>query len=328
MNKFFSSIIIVVVFIATFCLSTRANSQDFQITGYNQYDGIYPTFSSIRYRLENFNSGTKIDTVVITLKYQLKNGTETTISTPQKQWHNYLQGNIYITQLMLDTVYSYKLIAVINSKDTVLYNGGEFGTGSAKEPFVQMINIPVPLYKNSIIATGQVQTFGLPTDVHFEYAVNNKFTHILPVHHMDPNDYFGLDIYGISGIGYFKDSVSGLDSGTIYPFRCYAVNALGFTYSHEMYSLYTTGNAALGMNNKKENPFTIYPNPTTDYININSVTTGHFSLIDPTGKVILEKDLHDGEEFIKFPEDLPNGFYFWNIVSGENSSSGKIIIKK
>lgn len=73
----------------------------------------------------------------------------------------------------------------------------------------------------------------------------------------------------------------------------------------------------------------IYPNPASDYINI-EVTAGnqesHFELFDLNGKLLISKSVSNSDQIEL--QTFKNGIYPWKITSSEKSFSGKLVIKK
>jgi len=75
-----------------------------------------------------------------------------------------------------------------------------------------------------------------------------------------------------------------------------------------------------------KNDIKIYPNPTTDFININGVGEGQISLTDISGKVIYQKNNCSQNEIIDLTS-FNSGIYIINVMSENYSISGKVIKK-
>ena len=74
--------------------------------------------------------------------------------------------------------------------------------------------------------------------------------------------------------------------------------------------------------------FSIYPNPTSDYLSINSITNNPYQihLFDTNGKLILEKvDLQQNTRIDI--HNFPSGIYFIQIQQEGNTYTEKIIIQ-
>lgn len=319
MNKFFASF--VVAFVAFFYSSFTANSQssNFVICATTYCGESSPTIGVIGFDIQKlFINFPKKDSVEYVIKYNFSGGSTYTKSGTFI-FENYHYDHVYLTHLVLDTTYYIKGIFIVNKKDTINFDPiGTIKTGIAQKPQVGISNMPVPIYNNAIIARGHCFTYGLPTTVYFKYAVNGKFTKQGPIHIIDPNDW--------ENNGEFKDSIAGLDSGTIYPFYYYGYNAKSFSFS-EILPLFTSGTGVVGINSETKNPFTIYPNPTTDYINITSVRKGTFILFDSQGKIVVSEEIDEKETYIQFPEKLSSGLYSYKITTPTKNFSGKISIK-
>lgn len=72
----------------------------------------------------------------------------------------------------------------------------------------------------------------------------------------------------------------------------------------------------------------IYPNPTTDYIIVESANRAeniHLKLVDLTGKTLLDKELYSGYKVAL--NDLPSGLYLFRIKQQSRYTFGKLILK-
>jgi len=75
--------------------------------------------------------------------------------------------------------------------------------------------------------------------------------------------------------------------------------------------------------------FSIYPNPTTGYINIKSLDKidGSIKIYDYLGKKIIEKESDGVNQHSINLSNYPDGMYFINIKSKKGSFTKKIILK-
>jgi hypothetical protein len=73
--------------------------------------------------------------------------------------------------------------------------------------------------------------------------------------------------------------------------------------------------------NTDENKFILFPNPSSDYINIKIYFESHdlnIRILDLSGKKILEVPINDGQRFIRFPLELHPGVYIVQLNSGNS----------
>ena len=77
-----------------------------------------------------------------------------------------------------------------------------------------------------------------------------------------------------------------------------------------------------------ENIVKVYPNPATDFINVQVSRKSTYQLIDFNGKIILQGQLQQSENRIDI-SDKQNGIYFLNIVDFQKNEKQivKIIVK-
>ncbi|MEM1218406.1 MAG: T9SS type A sorting domain-containing protein [Bacteroidota bacterium] len=73
----------------------------------------------------------------------------------------------------------------------------------------------------------------------------------------------------------------------------------------------------------------VFPNPTTDYLNIQIFPTGHtpIALYDLQGNLILERTIFFAH-YLTIPEQVPSGLYVLRAISGDEVLSQKIYIRR
>ena len=70
----------------------------------------------------------------------------------------------------------------------------------------------------------------------------------------------------------------------------------------------------------------VYPNPTSDFVKVNTADSGIFKVYDVLGKLLVSKEIiHSGITEISLPE-LPQGIYIWNFQAEQKSASGRLQI--
>jgi len=80
-----------------------------------------------------------------------------------------------------------------------------------------------------------------------------------------------------------------------------------------------------GVNNINTSKFTIFPNPTTNYVNIDVNSAGNLKLLNTSGKVLLNTDINE-----KITIDLSKfekGIYFVKYTNNNNTNIQKLIIR-
>lgn len=75
------------------------------------------------------------------------------------------------------------------------------------------------------------------------------------------------------------------------------------------------------------NSVSVYPNPTTGLININSDRTLSVEVSDVLGKKVFEQNQIQNQNVLDL-SGLENGVYIMNVTDGQLSGSKKIIISK
>lgn len=225
---------------------------------------------------------------------------------------------IGIGNLILDTNYYYNITVVINKKDTSRFQD-KFRTGPGFKPKAYMVQQNAQLYKNAIVASGNCLANGWLTTTYFQYGKNNVFTKNGPVHVIDPN------VFVTDYDENFTDTIVVPDSGTVYPFRVYAINQKGYYISSTMFL--STGGLARNGINSFENKFQMYPNPAYDLVHLQAEAGGHFYLFGSIGNVVISHETTGNEEYINFPDDMPKGVYCWKFILDSNITTGKLIVK-
>ncbi|MFM7758577.1 MAG: T9SS type A sorting domain-containing protein, partial [Crocinitomicaceae bacterium] len=100
---------------------------------------------------------------------------------------------------------------------------------------------------------------------------------------------------------------------------------------------YTTSNVMVRMNfdpslanidEAQDLSFSIYPNPTKDFINVVSTfSEGNLSIIDMAGKLLIEQNITSTMNSIDASE-LMDGVYYLTMSNGDKTTTKKLVIKK
>ncbi len=86
----------------------------------------------------------------------------------------------------------------------------------------------------------------------------------------------------------------------------------------------------INIDDKSELVFQIYPNPSTDYFEIdwkNAGQSGYFTLSDMSGRLLKQEEIN-GIKNIVSVEDLPEGMYFLSVFTAEGRFVKKFIKKE
>jgi len=82
----------------------------------------------------------------------------------------------------------------------------------------------------------------------------------------------------------------------------------------------------------EKNKIKLYPNPATDFVNINLANENESATVvicEITGKVVFKKQITSHQSICQInTESLTNGAYIVNVLNGSNSWSGKLCICK
>ncbi|MEO0341459.1 MAG: fasciclin domain-containing protein, partial [Bacteroidota bacterium] len=80
--------------------------------------------------------------------------------------------------------------------------------------------------------------------------------------------------------------------------------------------------------NLQETPFEVFPNPTTDYININAAERNYqYSIFDVSGAVQQNGNLLQGSNRINLSQ-LGGGIYFVRVFDGKASTTLRLVVTK
>ena len=106
------------------------------------------------------------------------------------------------------------------------------------------------------------------------------------------------------------------------------VNAAGASISARFYS---DASQIVGVENIKENELTLYPNPTTGsvYLQSSNSMDGHsIKVLDLNGKVVYSGAIQTGAPVQL--QNLDSGLYIYEVYNEESArvSQGKVIVKK
>ena len=116
----------------------------------------------------------------------------------------------------------------------------------------------------------------------------------------------GVLVETVTGTSY---TIIGLSPGTTYTIEVEAFDAAGNTSDRAFISLSTTLSTSTGLDNiNGENTFSVYPNPFTDYIIVNTTADGIATIYNLSGNAILNVNLKNGSNRID-ASALPKGAY-------------------
>jgi photosystem II stability/assembly factor-like uncharacterized protein len=120
-------------------------------------------------------------------------------------------------------------------------------------------------------------------------------------------------IYTGSSWADFTGTIQPLSPSTTYYVRSFISGAKGFKYGNEI-SFQTE--QATGMEKTREEQVKIFPNPSKGTFNISGEGRWMMTILDISGKVILNRQVNPGTERIEL-NGIPSGIYFIKL-SGEN----------
>jgi hypothetical protein len=86
---------------------------------------------------------------------------------------------------------------------------------------------------------------------------------------------------------------------------------------------------SVGISENNVNSVRIFPNPAKDFIKISiskSSDNSTISLIDLTGKIIIERLAGNDQEITLNVQDLPSGYYFLKVLSKDEAITKKVIL--
>jgi hypothetical protein len=189
-----------------------------------------------------------------------------------------------------------------------------------------------------------IQTLSAGETVDFSIEQGNNFQEAVRIW-IDlnrDNDFNDLDEKVFEGILNFTDSISGLINipanaspgvtrmrvalqWSTYPTLCTQYQN-GET---EDYCLRILPNTAVLNNDDLNNTF-IYPNPTSDYIQIDNIPYDftEIKILDITGKLLLYTKNNNNSINIKMPDNTVSGTYFIKLISKNKSIIKKLIYNK
>jgi hypothetical protein len=76
------------------------------------------------------------------------------------------------------------------------------------------------------------------------------------------------------------------------------------------------------------NDFTVYPNPFTEQIVVNTQGASEVNLLDITGKVIQHKKIDSSSTLLNFSDSLSNGTYFICVTLNDGRVRTKKLLKQ
>ncbi len=77
----------------------------------------------------------------------------------------------------------------------------------------------------------------------------------------------------------------------------------------------------------KASELKVYPNPSTDFVNIQSETNGEISVINATGRIIYSADINSGEILKIETINMDAGMYLVKLITADNVEMQKLIVK-
>ncbi|MFT4601397.1 MAG: hypothetical protein ACI857_001577 [Arenicella sp.] len=92
----------------------------------------------------------------------------------------------------------------------------------------------------------------------------------------------------------------------------------------ELYLRYRTGTVGIEKTEQK-NKLKIYPNPASNFLNVEIPAKGLLKIFDISGKVVFSKDIIPGTQFIEL--NLTKGPYILELSSKDEVYRGKIVVK-
>ncbi|WP_300484838.1 S8/S53 family peptidase, partial [Flavobacterium sp.] len=100
-------------------------------------------------------------------------------------------------------------------------------------------------------------------------------------------------------------------------------------YGHGIPDFYSAINLTLATDSFTLNGFSIYPNPATANLTISAAQQNEATVVfyNSLGQEVIRKSLNGRQETTVSLENLKAGVYFYTIVAGEATFSGKIIRK-
>lgn len=75
--------------------------------------------------------------------------------------------------------------------------------------------------------------------------------------------------------------------------------------------------------------YSIYPNPSSDYFNIESHLDGRIQVYSPSGQIIISSQyIKEGVNKIALPDGVQNGIYIVEIATGQRTVTKRIVINR
>jgi hypothetical protein len=98
------------------------------------------------------------------------------------------------------------------------------------------------------------------------------------------------------------------------------------TATQRVYQSTNSVKGVVGINTSIKNRFSIYPNPTSNYIYITNITNATISIYDIQAKLILCKEKCSGKQYKVNLPNLENGIYFIKVEANKEIITKKLII--
>lgn len=205
----------------------------------------------------------------------------------------------------------------LNLPIPTLKEGYDSFNGWYDEKADTIINSPINNFYNSYIAKFTLTTYNINyLNVGTKNSLNNPSTYTVrnSISLEAPNDSIDRIFDGWFLDDLFQDTIStpAIEVGSTGDINIYAKWLLN-----------------TGINNNHNIKFNIYPNPASQFLNINYRGNSKvvFELYSITGSLILQKEIFNSEQ-VFFTDNISNGLYIVKLKKGNNIITKKIIINK
>ncbi len=200
--------------------------------------------------------------------------------------------------------------AFIDGNDSIILNGVFYGNydfdpSSGITNLVSSFNLSTQLYKGHVF----VAKFNSAGDFITANKINGDYEAIVTSAVLANNQdlVFSGSVYGTADFD-FTSNVQNLTSSSV-------------NYGDRFFARYSVGTLDVAENNLEGNSFVVYPNPTTNHLNIYhpSVTDFDITITDISGKVLLQKN--NTTETLLNVSNYPQGLYFITLTNRQDSST-------
>ena len=95
----------------------------------------------------------------------------------------------------------------------------------------------------------------------------------------------------------------------------------------EVDNMFVYGVKSVGISENSADAISVYPNPATEYITLKTSSNGNASIMDASGRVVINTRIVSGSNIINIA-NLPTGIYFVNTIMEDGSkASAKLMVK-